>query len=87
MVTTILAKMLEPALEAMPAEFARVLLNLRVDEHLQSRIEALRYKANAGQLSGDESQEYQEFIEAVDVVSFLQLKARRVIESDRAQPS
>ncbi len=86
MVTTILAKMLEPALEAMPIEFARVLLNMRVDENLQSRIETLRHNANAGQLSSGESQEYQEFIEAVDVLSFLQLKARRVIKSDRAQP-
>ncbi len=79
MVTTILAKILEPALEAMPVEFARVLLNLRVEESLQSRIEILRYKANAGQLSIDEKQEYDEFVSAVDVLSLLQLKAKKIL--------
>lgn len=82
MVTTILAKMLEPALEAMPADFARVLVNLRVDEGLQSRIEVLRYKANTGQLSIDEKQEYEEFIEAVEIVSLLQVNAQRVLKPE-----
>lgn len=76
--------MLEPALEAMPAEFAKVLLTLQVDEHLQSRIEALRYKANVGQLLSEEKQEYEEFIEAVDIVSLMQLKAKRVLASKHA---
>ncbi len=45
MVTTILDKMLQPATDQMPPEFARKLLELRASDDLQSRIEELRGKA------------------------------------------
>ncbi len=58
MVTTILDKMLQPATDQMPPEFARTLLELRASDDLQARIEELRGKANSGQISGDEELEY-----------------------------
>ena len=51
MVTTILDKMLQPATDEMPPEFARKLLGLRADAELQSRIDELRLKANQGRTS------------------------------------
>ena len=76
MVTTILDKMLQPATDQMPPEFARKLRELRADEEFIARIDELRSKANAGQLTESEDQEYREFVEAIDVVSLLQAKNR-----------
>ena len=79
MVTSILDKMLQPATDQMPPEFARKLLELRASDDLQSRIEELRGKANSGQISGEEELEYKEFVEAVDIISLLQSKARKIL--------
>lgn len=81
MVTTILDKMLQPATDEMPPEFARKLLSLRADNDLQARIDELRTKANSGNISSDEALEYQEFVEAVDIISLLQLKARKILSA------
>ena len=83
MVTTILDKMLQPATDEMPPEFARKLLSLRADTELQSRIEELRSKANMGNVSSDEELEYKEFVEAVDIISLLQEKARRILSAQQ----
>jgi hypothetical protein len=75
--------MLQPVTEAMSSEFANTLVSLRADDELLSRIEILRAKANQGTMTAEEDAEYREFVEAVDVISILQSKARRVL----AKPS
>lgn len=83
MSTTIsyLDRMLQPVTEAMPVEFARTLVNLRADDELMAQIQPLREKANHGTLTADEESEYKEFVEAVDVISVLQAKARKVLSA------
>jgi len=71
--------MLEPVTDAMSREFAQKLIDLRVDKELQARVEELRRKANDGSISADEDAEYKDFVEAVDVISVLQAKARQVL--------
>ena len=44
-----------------------------------SDVEKLREKANAGTLTVEEDAEYKDFVEAVDVISILQSKARSVL--------
>lgn len=78
-----LDRMLQPVTEAMSPEFANKLVGLRADEELLSRIEFLREKANLGTMTVEEEAEYRDFVEAVDVLSILQAKARRVL----ARPS
>jgi hypothetical protein len=78
-----LDRMLQPVAEAMSDEFAHKLISLRADEELLSHIEQLRGKANQGTMTAEEEAEYREFVEAVDVISILQAKARRVL----AKPS
>ena len=78
-----LDRMLQPVAEAMSDEFANKLISLRADEELLSHIEQLRGKANQGTMTAEEEAEYREFVEAVDVISVLQAKARRVL----AKPS
>ncbi|MEQ1831103.1 MAG: hypothetical protein ABL921_34470 [Pirellula sp.] len=75
--------MLQPATDEMPPEFARKLLGLRADQELQARMEELRLKANAGNISSDEELEYKEFVEAIDIISLLQAKARRILSAKK----
>jgi regulator of PEP synthase PpsR (kinase-PPPase family) len=81
MVTTILEKMLKPATDEMPVEFARKIIGLRAEGEVLSRIEYLRTKADQGSLTSDEQSEYQEVIEAIDIIALLQCKARDVLHS------
>lgn len=77
--TNYLDRMLQPVTEAMSPEFANKLVGLRPDDELLSHIEILRGKANQGTMTAEEEAEYREFVEAVDVISILQSKARRVL--------
>lgn len=76
-----LDRFLEPVAEAFTPELARVLVDLRADAELQVEVEVLREKANMGTLSPDEEVAYQDFVEAVDVISIIQSKARRFLAS------
>jgi len=46
---------------------------------LEAEIELLRRKANEGKLSPEEDAAYKDFVEAVDVISIIQSKARRFL--------
>lgn len=81
MESTILEKMLEPAISEMPPEYARKLLQLRAGGEVLARIEQLRSKANQGKLTEGEALEYKEIVEAIDIVSMLQQQARRVLST------
>lgn len=74
--TTMLDRLLEPITNAFTVDVARRIVEMRLPPELESRVELLRHKANTGTLSADEDREYKEFVEAVDVVSLLQAKAR-----------
>ena len=74
-----LDRFLEPVTEAFTPELARRLVDLRADDDLQLEIEVLRHKANEGTLSPDEEVAYRDFVEAVDVISIIQSKARRFL--------
>ena len=74
-----LDRFLEPVAEAFTPEFARVLVDLRADDKLQAEIEVFRQKANEGTLSPDEEAAYNDFVEAIDVISIIQSKARRFL--------
>lgn len=77
--STILDQMLEPVTAVMSREFAETLVKLRADTILLNRIEELRTKANNGTMTTEEDTEYKDFVEAVDLISILQAKARKVL--------
>lgn len=79
--TSYLDRFLEPVTHAMTPEFARIVVDLRADAKSQARIDELRRKANVGALTPEEDAEYKEFVEALDVISIIQAKARRVLAS------
>jgi hypothetical protein len=48
---------------------------------MHSEIETLRLKANEATLTPEEEASYKDFVEAVDVLSIIQSKARRFLKS------
>lgn len=77
--TTYLDRFLDPMTDAFTPEVARKVVELRIDPETKARIEELRKKANDGTLTPDEDTEYKEFVEAVDIVSIIQSKARKFL--------
>lgn len=80
-----LDRFLEPVTEAFTPELARRFVELRADDDLCAEIEVLRQKANQGTLTADEDAAYKDFVEAVDVISIIQSKARRFLASHPAE--
>lgn len=77
--TTYLDRFLEPLADAFTPEVARVIVDLRADPETEAEVEQLRKKANEGTLTPAEVASYKDFVEAVDVISILQSKARRFL--------
>ena len=71
--------MLEPVTQCFTAEVARRLLDLQPDPALQIRIDELADRANEGVLSAEEKTEYEDYIEAVDLIAILQSKAAAML--------
>jgi hypothetical protein len=74
-----LDRLLDPVARCLTADVAKRLVELRADPETQARIDELAGKANEGTLSPNEKTEYEGYVEAIDVVSILQAKARKVL--------
>jgi hypothetical protein len=77
--TAVLSDLLEPVGQMMPIEFAEKLAALRATPQVQARIDELAEKSSEGQLTPDERIEYLAYVDAIDVISILQAKARSVL--------
>jgi hypothetical protein len=75
----LLSRLLEPVEQMMPVEFARELAALRATPEVEARVEALADKCNEGRLTPEERAEYDAYIDAIDLISILQAKARNVL--------
>ncbi|ETX08500.1 MAG: hypothetical protein ETSY2_05045 [Candidatus Entotheonella gemina] len=74
-----LDRFFEPIIEAFTPALAHKLIDFRVDPKIQAHIGVLRRKANEGTLTPEEDAEYKDFVEAVDVMSIMQSKARQFL--------
>ncbi len=72
-------RFLEPVTAALSSRAARAIVNFHLDAETQSRIDALRVKANDGTLTPEEDTEYKEFVEAIDIISIIQSKAHKFL--------
>jgi hypothetical protein len=77
--TSYLDLMLEPVAECFTADVAQRLLSLQPDPAIQARMQVLAEKANEGQLSDAERADYEEYIEAADLIGVLQFRARAAL--------
>ena len=73
-------RFLDPVANCFTASVAQRIVELSPDPQSVGRLEQLREKANFGTLSDDERTEYEEFVEAMDLVAILKAKARVVLD-------
>ena len=71
-----LDRLLEPFAVCLTPEVAAKVADLRADEAMQQRIDCLADRANEGQLTPAEREEYVAYLHAIDVIAVLQAKAR-----------
>jgi len=76
---TYLDRLLTPVTQCFTPEVAERLIALRAEPDVQARIEELAAKANDGQLSADERAEYEDYVEAVDLIGILQARACTIL--------
>jgi hypothetical protein len=76
---TPLDRLLDPVARCFSPDVAQKLIDVRPDPSAQARIDELAVKANQGRLSAAERTEYEGYVEAIDIVSILQAKARKFL--------
>lgn len=82
--SAILGRLLEPVGHCLTPEGARELVNLKVDDVVQARLEALADKCTEGELSDDERIEYETYVRAIEFIGVLQAHARRMLRATLA---
>jgi hypothetical protein len=65
-------------------EAARSILDIRIDPEIQARVEVLAGRANEGELTLEERDEYLSYVEAADLLAIFKLKAKRHLEATGA---
>lgn len=74
-----LDRMLDPIAEILTPAVARGIIEMRADPQMQARLDELATKANQGQLTENERQEYEDYVNAIDFIGIIQAKAQAVI--------
>jgi hypothetical protein len=82
--TTYLDRMLAPLAQCFTRDVAERLIALPTDPEIAKRVEQLAAKANEGRLSADERAEYEDYVDAVDLIAILQSQARKALAKDGA---
>jgi hypothetical protein len=77
---SLLEQLLTPVGECLTPEVARHLVGLRASPEVQARLEELADKSTEGQLSEAEQAEYATAVAAIEFISVLQAKARRLLQ-------
>jgi hypothetical protein len=72
-----LNRVLDPLAHTLNREAAASILDLRIDPEIQARVQALAERANEGDLTPEERDEYLSYIEAADLLAIFKLKAKR----------
>ena len=72
----VLDEMLEPVTKAFSREVAEALVNLKASDAVQRRVGERAEKCNQGRISQSERAEYESYVQAIDLISLLQAKAR-----------
>ena len=74
-----LTLLLDPLARCLPQDVARQVAEVKPDPSAQARIDELAAKSSEGTLTIAEKNEYEAYVEAIDVVSIIQLKARKML--------
>ena len=75
-----IGRMLEPIFADLPIDASQRIAAFKADEELQARVVYIAGRANEGELTTEEREEYESLIEAGDLVATVQAIARRQIQ-------
>jgi len=81
----VFARILDPLAECFTPDVARRIISIRLDPHIQDRIDALAEKANEGALADQERVEYSGCIDALDFPAIVKAKAHMALARDSAK--
>jgi hypothetical protein len=73
---SVLDQILEPVTDVLTPELAEAIAELKVNSAIENRISHLAERCNQGELTAAERSEYESYVQAVDLISLLQAKAR-----------
>lgn len=79
--STVLDRVLSPVANCLTPDVARRIADVKLDPPAQERLDELRAKAKLGTLTESEREEYEEFVDAIDLVAILKAKARAVVKA------
>lgn len=77
---SILDHYLEPLSSHFSRELAEAIINRKPDPTLVARVRELGVKADDGTLTDDEREEYEDLVDAGDLIALLKAKARRFLQ-------
>lgn len=77
---SVIDRLIDPVGQCLTPEVAKRIATLKPDADLQSRVDELAEKANAGKLSEDERREYEQYVTFSQFVTLLQIKARNLLD-------
>lgn len=80
--TDIFDRVLDLFTACLTPEVATRIVNLRADAERQSRVDSYAAKAHEGELSADESQEYERIRSAFHFITILPAKARQFLNCE-----
>ena len=75
-------RMLEPLAAFLNSEAAQNIANFRIDPKIEKRVAVLAERANEGELTAEERDEYLSYVEAADVLAIFKLKVRRRLDAN-----
>lgn len=82
--TAVIDDLLEPVSRCLTPDVARRLVGLRASAEVQTKLDHFAEKSTAGTLTADERAEYEACLRAINFISVLQAKARKLIATDTA---
>jgi hypothetical protein len=76
-----LNQVLDPLASSLNQEAARSILGVHIDPEIEARVAVLAERANEGDLTREERDEYLCYTEAADLLAIFKLKAKRHLEA------
>ena len=78
--SSVIDRLIEPVGQCLTPEVAGRIASLQADDELQSRVDELADRANAGTLTDQERSEYEQYVSFSQFVTLLQIKARNLVD-------
>lgn len=75
-------RVLDPLAHCLNREAARSIIALGIDPEIQTRVQVLAERANEGELTAEERDEYLSYVEAADLLAIFKLKAKQHLDAN-----